>query len=83
MATERICASGLAMFSPLAWGQEPCTGSKTGVLSPVDAEGSRPIEPEMQLPSSVRMSPKVFSVTITSKKVGSAIILIEALSTNI
>ena len=37
--------------------------------------------PVMQLPSSVRMSPKVFSVTITSKKVGSWIMRMAALST--
>ena len=41
------------------------------LASPVEAEGSRPIEPLMTEPSSVRISPKVFSVTITSKKVGS------------
>jgi 3-isopropylmalate/(R)-2-methylmalate dehydratase small subunit len=41
------------------------------VLSPVEAEGSKPMEPLMQEPSSVRISPKVFSVTITSKNFGS------------
>ena len=71
IATERICANGLAIFKPFACGQEPWIGSKTGVLSPVEAEGSNPIEPLIHEPSSVRMSPKVFSVTITSKKVGS------------
>ena len=33
----------------------------------VEADGSNPIEPLMTDPSSVRISPKVFSVTITSK----------------
>ena len=59
------------MFSPLPWGHEPWMGSKTGVPVPVEALGSRPIEPVMQEPSSVRISPKVFSVTITSKNFGS------------
>ena len=37
----------------------------------VEADGSNPIEPLMTDPSSVRISPKVFSVTITSKNLGS------------
>ena len=71
MAAERICANGLAMFKPLACGHEPWIGSNTGVLSPVEAEGSNPIEPLITEPSSVRISPNVFSVTITSKNLGS------------
>ena len=71
MATDKICASGLAIFKPFACGQEPWIGSNTGVLSPVEAEGSNPIEPLMQEPSSVKISPNVFSVTITSKNFGS------------
>ena len=37
----------------------------------IEADGSNPIEPLITEPSSVRISPNVFSVTITSKKAGS------------
>ena len=38
--------------------------------SPSEAEGSRPIEPASMEASSVRMSPNMFSVTMTSKSAG-------------
>ena len=43
---------------------------------------AREMEPEMQLASSVRMSPKVFSVTSTSKNLGQRMSCMAALSTN-
>jgi len=46
------------------------------------ADESIPSEPLMTLASSVRMSPNMFSVTITSKSVGRRMICIAALSTN-
>lgn len=82
IAAESICATGLARFLPAACGHEPCTGSKSGVCSPSELDGCNPIEPVMHDVSSVSMSPKVFSVTITSKNVGSVSTRIEALSMN-
>ncbi len=43
-----------------------------GPPSPSDAEGSKPIEPASIEASSVRMSPNMFSVTMTSKSAGPA-----------
>ena len=57
-------------------------GSNSEVCSPTEADASRPIDPLMQLASSVRMSPKVFSVTRTSKNFGQRMSCMAALSTN-
>ena len=68
-ATERNIASGLAMPLPAMSGAEPCTGSnRPGPSPPSDALGSIPIEPVIIAASSLRMSPNMFSVTITSKR---------------
>ena len=68
IATERKVASGLAASWPAMSGADPCTGSNTpGPSSPRLAEGSIPSEPVIIADSSLRMSPNMFSVTITSK----------------
>ena len=49
-------------------GAEPWTGSnRPGPSPPSEALGSIPIEPVSIAASSLRMSPNMFSVTITSK----------------
>ena len=58
-------------------------GSKTEVCSPTEAEGSIPSEPVMTEASSVSMSPNMFSVTMTSKRLGNCTSCMAALSTNI
>ena len=71
IAAERKVASGLAMPWPAMSGAEPWTGSNTpGPSSPRLAEGSIPSEPVSIAASSLRMSPNMFSVTITSKRAG-------------
>src|SRR5688500_12795426 len=55
-------------------GAEPWIGSYRPMLpSPNDADGSSPSEPASIEASSVRMSPNMFSVTITSYSRGLAI----------
>ncbi|MNT94087.1 hypothetical protein D3C72_2357000 [compost metagenome] len=63
-----MVAYGLAMPLPAMSGAEPWMGSKIPTLpcSPSEADGSRPSEPASIEASSVRMSPNMFSVTITS-----------------
>ena len=52
-------------------GAEPWMGSYSPRrLAPSEAEGSTPSEPASIEASSVRMSPNMFSVTITSKSRG-------------
>ena len=64
-------------------GAEPCTGSnRPGPPSPSEALGSIPSEPVSIAASSLRMSPKRFSVTITSNWAGAATSCIAALSTS-
>ena len=83
IATERNVASGLAAPVPAMSGAEPWTGSNTpGPPSPRLADGSIPSEPVSIADSSLRMSPNMFSVRITSKRDGSATSCIAALSTS-
>ena len=64
---------GLAIPRPAMSGAEPWTGSNSpGPFSPRLAEGSIPSEPVSIAASSLRMSPKRFSVRITSKRAGPA-----------
>src|SRR5262245_53275210 len=55
-ATEPIAPNGLAVFCPAMSGAEPCTGSykpthaPEGFWSPIDAEGSMPIDPAKTAP---------------------------------
>ena len=66
-AVERSIAAGLAIPRPAMSGAEPCTGSKSpGPESARLAEGASPSPPVTAAARSERMSPNMFSVTITS-----------------
>src|SRR3984957_12881614 len=57
-ATDPIEPNGVALLCPAISGAEPCTGSSSpthapdGFLSPMDADGSIPIDPASTAPSS-------------------------------
>ena len=71
IATDPNMASGLAIPCPAMSGAEPWTGSNTGRVRAGRRRGWRwaagPSEPVITDASSLRMSPNMFSVTITSK----------------
>ena len=46
------------------------THAPEGLRSPIDADGSMPMDPASTAPSSLRMSPNMFSVSTTSKRRG-------------
>src|SRR3984957_1044881 len=87
-ATEPMDPRGLARFCPAMSGAEPCTGSyrpthaPDALRPPSDADGSMPIDPASTAPSSLRMSPNIFSVSTTSKRRGFKINCIAQLSTS-
>ena len=81
-ATLPMAPSGLALFWPAMSGADPCTGSYSPFFSPSEADGSMPIDPARIPPTSLRISPKVFSVSITSNCVGLSTICMAALSTS-
>ena len=71
------------MPRPAMSGAEPWIGSyNPGPPSPIEAEGIMPSEPVNAAVSSVRMSPKRFSVSTTSKSRGRAIRYIAIASTS-
>ena len=75
--------SGSRAPLPAMSGAEPCTGSKIpGPRSPRLAEEASPSPPVTPAATSERMSPKVFSVTSTSKASGSITSCIATLSTS-
>jgi hypothetical protein len=82
--TLRTIASGFAAPVPAMSGAEPWTGSNSpgAPCAPSDALGSIPIEPVIIAASSLRMSPNMFSVRITSKSAGRETSCIAALSTS-
>ena len=83
IATDTNIASGFAVPVPAMSGAEPCTGSyRPGPPSPTEALGSMPSEPVSMAASSLRMSPNMFSVRITSNSVGFATSCMAALSTS-
>ena len=81
-AMELIAPSGFALFCPAMFGADPCTGSYNPLLAPNDADGSIPIDPARIPPTSLKISPNVFSVSITSNCVGRSTICMAALSTS-
>ena len=54
------------MFFPVASGNEPWMGSYNEFSSPTEADGIKPIDPEITEASSVKISPNKFSVISTS-----------------
>jgi len=81
MATDRMVASGLAMFFPAMSGAEPWIGSYRAFPSPRLADGSMPMEPVSMAASSLRMSPNKLEVTITSNCEGLRMSCMAQLST--
>ena len=66
-AAESSIPTGLAIPRPAMSGAEPWTGSKRpGPVSERLADGARPMPPVSDAARSLRMSPNMFSVTITS-----------------
>src|SRR5699024_11590236 len=84
MAADRMQAVGLTMSLPAMSGAEPWMGSyRPRVPSPSEEDGIIPMEPVIMEASSERMSPNIFSVTMTSNWAGSLTICMAQLSTNI
>ena len=78
-----MVAMGLALSWPAISGAEPWMGSySAGPASPMEAEGSRPMEPVTMDASSDRISPNMFSVTTTSNCPGSRTSCMAQLSTS-
>ena len=73
--------SGVYRAVPWIGSYSPRTPPPLFFVSPRLAEGSMPIDPASTAASSVRMSPNMFSVTITSKLAGRRIRYIAAAST--
>ena len=84
MAAERMQAIGLTTSCPAISGAEPWIGSyRPQVPSPSEEDGTMPMLPVISLASSERMSPNIFSVTMTSNCAGFLQICMAQLSTNI
>ena len=66
MTPERMSAVGLITFLPAYFGAEPCTASKIATSEPRFADGAKPRPPTSAEVRSLRMSPFMFVVTITS-----------------
>ncbi len=66
IAALRMMAVGLAMFFPAMSGAEPCTASKIATSLPMFADGAKPRPPVRPDVRSLRMSPFMLLVTITS-----------------
>src|SRR5712692_2095995 len=71
IAAERMSEVGFARSLPAMSGAEPCWACATQYSSPALIEPPRPRPPESSEASSERMSPYMFSATITSKRIGS------------
>jgi len=71
---------GLAESVPASDGADPWMGSKSGALEPKLAEGIRPIEPTRAAAASLRMSPNMLVVSMTSNCDGRNVSCIAALS---
>ena len=67
IALERFIAIGLAMSWPAMSGAEPCAACAIAWVSEEFSEGAMPSEPAISPARSERMSPNMFSVTMTSK----------------
>ena len=84
IAADRMVPMGLALSCPAMSGALPWIGSYSPrVPSPKLEDGIMPMLPVIMLASSERISPNMFSVTITSNWDGSFTICMDALSTYI
>jgi len=81
MATVAMAPMGFATSRPAMSGADPWIGSNRPGPEPSEAEGRRPSEPASTAASSLRMSPNMFSVRITSNAAGSATSRMAAVST--
>src|SRR5579864_5386227 len=81
MVTLRIEPLGLAVSLPAKDGAEPWIGAKSGALEPKLAEGITPIEPTRAAAASLRMSPNILVVRMTSNCEGRSVSCMAALST--
>src|SRR5438445_83673 len=82
-APDRMAPSGFAIPLPACLGADPCTGSnrprrESGLMLP---DGARPSPPTSCDVRSLRMSPNMFEVTSTSKRLGSLTSCMAATST--
>ncbi len=66
IAALRMRAVGFALFFPAMSGAEPCTASKIATSFPMFADGAKPSPPVRPDVRSLRMSPFMFVVTMTS-----------------
>src|SRR4029077_5382139 len=81
MVTLRMEPMGLAESVPAREGAEPWMGSNSGAVEPKLAEGIRPMEPTKAAAASLKMSPNMFEVSITSNWDGRNVSCMAALST--
>src|SRR4029077_4846401 len=81
MVTLRMEPIGLAVSVPAREGAEPWMGSNSGALEPKLAEGMTPMEPARAAAASLRISPNIFVVRMTSNCEGRRVSCIAALST--
>ena len=76
---QQLAALPANVFPPAEYNP---TQAPDGFLSPMEADGNMPIEPASTAPSSLRISPNMFSVTKTSKRRGFRTNCMAAVSTN-
>src|SRR5258708_27324553 len=77
----KIDPIGLAESFPASVGADPCIGSNSGAPDPKLADGISPIDPTSAAAASLKMSPNILVVSITSNCEGFSINCIAALST--
>ena len=70
IAADRIIPVGLALPCPMMSGAVPWQGWNTAWRSPMSADGAMPMPPIRPAVMSERMSPNMFSITMTSKSQG-------------
>lgn len=80
MAPARTSADGLAIPFPAMSGALPCTASKMAAPVPMLPPGASPRPPTSPAARSLRMSPNMLVVTITSNCSGRSTICMAALS---
>src|SRR5258708_3363792 len=81
MVTLRIEPIGFAVSVPASDGADPWMGSNIGALEPKLADGITPIDPVNAAAASLKMSPNILVVSITSNCEGRSVSCMAALST--